>query len=64
MKASLTQSLAGEQLRKVVGRPIEELSLFDRIRRLQSSLKKMGLQQEKQNDGEHIRRTVGVTPKK
>jgi hypothetical protein len=53
-----------KQLRKVVGRPIEELSVFDRIRRLQSSLKKMGLHQKQENDGEYIRRTVGAAVKK
>lgn len=54
----------GQQRRKTVGRSIEELSLFDRIRNLQSSLEKMGLQQKQKNDGEYIRRTVGAAIKK
>jgi hypothetical protein len=49
--------------RKVVGRPIEELSLFDRMRRLSKSLEAMGLQQKKDDDGKHIRRTVGAACK-
>lgn len=53
-----------KQLRKVVGRTAEELSIFDRIRRLQSSLEKIGLQQKQKNDGEYIRRTVGAAIKK
>lgn len=48
--------------RKTVGKCLEELSVFDRIRRLQASLKAMELNPK--NDGEHIRRIVGATPKK
>jgi hypothetical protein len=50
--------------RKVVGRPIEKLSLFDRMRRLSRSLEAMGLQQKKDDGGKHIRRTVGAACKK
>ena len=64
MKTSSTQLPPHKQLRKVAGRPIEELSLFDRIRNLQSSLEKMGLPPKKENDGKYIRRTVGASLKK
>ncbi len=66
MKTTLTSTspLLTKELRKVVGRPLEELSIFDRIRRPQSSLEKMGLSHEQKNDGEYIRRTVGAAFKK
>lgn len=57
------QQNKGKLIRKTVGRPLEELSVFDRMRQLQTSLEKMGLAPNP-NDGEHIRRTVGVAPKK
>ncbi len=57
-----TRSPFNDQPRKTVGRRLEDLSLFDRLRRLQSSLHNMGLKQK--NDGEYIRRTVGATAKK
>jgi hypothetical protein len=51
-----------ERPRKKVGKALEELSVFERVERLQASLDAMGLKQKK--DGEYIRRTVGIAPKK
>ncbi|OHE77449.1 MAG: hypothetical protein A3F67_02370 [Verrucomicrobia bacterium RIFCSPHIGHO2_12_FULL_41_10] len=56
------QSNLDNHLRKVVGRRIEDLSIFDRIRQLQSSLNIMGIKQK--NESKHIRRTVGAAFKK
>ena len=38
-----------KKIRKTVGRPLEELSVFDRIRQLQASLEKTGLQPKQKN---------------
>ena len=52
-----------KKIRKTVGRSLEELSVFDRIRQLQASLEKMGLQPKQENDGEYLRRVVGAAHK-
>lgn len=46
-----------ELIRKTVGRPRPKPDVFDRIRKLNQSLERLGV--KRNDDGEHIRRVVG-----
>ena len=51
-----------ELIRKTVGRVPHTLSVFERIRKLDASLKKLNIKSG--DDGEHIRRIVGPSHSK